>query len=308
MKVLKYTKLDKKIVIKFDNIYSPIQIDGKIITIRNGEEISFDSLPVEIYLIQEEKHSSRYKNIEDEILSVDEYDSKLNSLSSAGIRDEDGILSFTDLDAEYAYKKFKKAWYPEFKISINLIEKIELEEVKVLQISDQFISPLRLVGEDITNPICVLNINHFKLISDIAKKYGFVQIEDSNADRTQGFNWSCPNHSGCEFLKVNSHYVLTGSRLSLFARGTYEECKGKLKIVNDIIDDIFAKEKAILDNIPISNIELQTIFAKLTTIKSFYRKVESIKKTYNEYCKLGDYINELEKSIIEGIKQKNNLT
>ncbi|MCK9273281.1 hypothetical protein M0P65_07115 [Candidatus Gracilibacteria bacterium] len=305
MKILKYSRLNNKFIVKFADIYYPIKVDNEIIAVKNNEEVVFEKLPTEAYTIRENKIPTKYKNISGDLLSVDCYHEQLSTLKALGQVGEEGLY-FSDIDNEYKYKKFIRDWQPEYEIRIEPIEKIEFEEVKILQVEDKFILPMRFLGDEITNPLCLLRVDLLELITESSTKYGFTKVEDQSfSNNTKGFHWSVPRHSGWEYLKINDTYAKWNENEkneNFQLKGTHEECLTKLNHLKSILDKQFEKQKLILEDTKISKNTAKNLLNRIEEIKSFTYKIEVNKKTYADYTKLKTKVNELENLLIDDLK------
>lgn len=223
--------------------YSPVtvEIDGK--RVKDFKTGWIPSKPQSVKLVENKRRVLKYGD-----LSVDEYKAKLEELTKG--QDEDGY--FSNIDDEYAYKKFVQDNPAEYE-DYEDIQELELVEYDITGKTDNpFIIPYRFIGKEVSKDGAVLyqyNAQPYKLAQQITTELGLEEVPDKstwgNNDNTKGKKWLCPSHSrdNLRFTKVNGHYAgYDGLRFYGISAGTYEECLTKYEEHYRVIKDMFLNE------------------------------------------------------------------
>lgn len=219
-----YRVADDSYLVDTGYAVTEIEIDG--VRLKDFRTGTIEKCPESINKISNEGVTIEYKSqFDGTVISVDEYNSRSESVRSKGNLTYDDEMYFESIDDEYAYKKFFREWkgvveYREKIISCPIIH------IDVRSKSDnKYIKPYRLINGTMKDPLYVMNINAMEIARELADKYGYKYLEhDSDAPKRE---WSVPNHSRdtLKFMKVGGKYAQLGNivGISVGAVGTYDE-------------------------------------------------------------------------------------
>lgn len=158
-----------------------------------GMELTSKTLPV-IERIHSQTLIKAYVNSDGDQLTLDEYKQSLDELLEHGTEDDEGDYEFADLDREYAYKKFRRAYSPVYE-TIKTSTPYELTVIHaMLESGSQFIEPL-----------FAIDTNQAQLVKLYANKF---ELDVVNQWATEtGNKVEIPSHGHLRFAKLNGNYA-----------------------------------------------------------------------------------------------------
>jgi hypothetical protein len=208
-------------------------------------------------------------------------------------RDEDG--DWDDIDKEYEWKKLQKLAERNY-VNKTILGEPELVDIKtgVIDTGSSYISP-KFENGDI-NGLFYYNQDACWR-STVSKKFlelGFTFYINDLESTKDGKKWSNSTHSCIQYVKAFGKYILSDAwRNPQTKVGTLEQCKDWEKIdvdkLNEIIQLNYNLEYGIID----INSKVKEIYNKVVTITENVRKLDVVKKSYNDQRFLNNYCNEL---------------
>lgn len=285
--------IDEKVYLIDNNSRHNLEVAGLKVEARHFTVESLD----EIVMVRKPPKQLLHYSDGENILSVEEYNNILVELLENAETDEYCDPIFSNLDEEYAYKKFVKTWNEVY--NDPPIEKVPVE-VEIVEVRTNSGDP------DIVSLWNSPNVRHdnrlYSLNRDkFAKKccIGYCELYELKYD--------IPSYNGLKFAKINNTYVFDESydwsKAPAYV-GTLEQCKHEkvnidLKIKTAILCQVAQKSDVKLNNIGVLLNHLYSIrnqFSKIVPMQkcnSFYRATST---------KLDEIIQNLEKELrsIEG--------
>jgi hypothetical protein len=208
-------------------------------------------------------------------------------------RDEDG--DWDDIDKEYEWKKLQKLAERNY-VNKTILGEPELVDIKtgVIDTGSSYISP-KFENGDI-NGLFYYNQDACWR-STVSKKFlelGFTFYINDLESTKDGKKWSNSTHSCIQYVKAFGKYILSDAwRNPQTKVGTLEQCKVWEKTdvdkLNEIIQLNYNLEYGTID----INSKIKDIYKKAITISDNVKKLDVIKKSYNDQRFLINYCNEL---------------
>ncbi len=248
-----------------------------------------------------------YDEIKQKEISVEEYENSKKELLNKSYEDDDGYISFDNLDDEYKYKKFIKNHKAIQKTIESISDNIELaEETVIYKTENEYIESCYFHEKE-SEPL-LYKYNREKAYLDIVKnkfnQLGFEFAGDCNYSQTKDKKiWGNSNHSGIRYVRAFGTYIFNdGFKLyTPIIRGTLEDMLSTYKKDKERIEDIIQRKynenfatlnKDKLNRIPELMNELQYNFKKINSKKNTmfyydicYKKIEEIQALINESFK-----------------------
>lgn len=234
------------------------------------------------------------------------YKIELNRLLLNSNLSEDGNIIFTDIDGEYAYKKFVSNWKEVYK------QNVEYKDIKII-ISDLPVSeyteivPLYQIGGSIDNPFCDLKTTKTNLLKQICSELKIpFYMKDEYIKTGEKYVITCPSHSGLRYVKLNNNYIFSNdtytAKNDIVFSGIYSECVEHLlsnkKYIKDIVNcNINMEDEKYLDEESRRN-----LLNEFTKLEEYLCYVEPTKKSSNAFQKTKQKLNDIKKIIT---KEKN---
>lgn len=226
-----------------------------------GREITCSSIPC----IQKENSSTHlvhYESTIGEILSVQDYNNKVNSLCLDVDEQE-----FSTLELEYEYKKFVHEYTRKYQSTTHL-ENVELEIQRVmLDTGSKYI--VSLFSIDSNQPL-LCKFNRLSLQRDTLVQW----CSENNIPV------DIPTHSGLKYVKINGEYVFTKEQSGI----EYDErfpvqtltLEDALKREKTVCEDILAVLKSTITPVSsLSDVTLSSVQEKLSGILSLAQQNKS---------------------------------
>jgi hypothetical protein len=220
---IKLNHLEDKGIYHFKLPYGTFVINGERYTNDSYKEteMTASSVPV-IRVLNNISELTGYEDTKGDTLSVEKYKEARNQLSGY---DNDGDMSFDNLEDEYAYKKFISKWKPKYSHSEVLLD-VELEVQRcMLDCGSKYITSLFSLD---TNQAQLVKLDRLQLQRDTLASWASenkVQID-------------APTHSGLKFTKINNKYVFDEVQNGIY----YNDNNPVLTMA---LQDALAKEKVI---------------------------------------------------------------
>lgn len=170
-----------------------------------------------------------YDELNQEEVSVKDYESEIEKLLSKSYKDDEGDICFDDLDDEYSYKKFLKNHKAIYKTIENISNNIELsEETVIYKTKNRYIESCYF-NEKESEPL-LYKYNRENAYMDIVKNkfktLGFEFAGDCNYSQTKDKKiWGNSEHSGIKYVRAFGTYIFN-DRFNLHTttiRGTLED-------------------------------------------------------------------------------------
>ena len=231
----------------------------------------------------------RYESAEGEIKTVSEYDFEISLLKEDLTFDDDGYISSNDLDAEYAYKKYKKSWVAIRRTVNETGEPIlfEVEHEIQLDTGNAFVTPLFSAGGADINSLYTFrrSAHALSVLSNVFKELGVYYDEGADYRKTKNKKiWSNSNHASCEFVVAFGGYLqfmrVYGQSKNSF-RGTLDRCIGMANADAIAIEREARAGYAMHFNSGAS-VSVSEIKSDLASIESGLMRVDSKQKTQPE--------------------------
>jgi hypothetical protein len=270
---------DDVYLIKQTYIFPRLQISGRIVetpglfVVSNLDEVKVVITPTPKIIHYMNKNTG-------EILNLENYTETLELLESKS--DEDGI--FSDLDEEYAYKKFQQEWIPiKEKQPDYILEQVEFEITEVRKNSgDPDIISL-------WNSPNVINKNKAYFILNrlaVAKKI-LTQLCAENQ-----LELEIPNHSGLTYAKINGTYMFDKSyeyNNSEYIE-TLEGCKNEK-------EKIYKRIKERVDIVLLKSVKLLSIGEVLLDLENISSALNGYKVSKNDLERARTSLRNLKKKV-----------
>lgn len=185
----------------------------------------------EIRKITETQVITKYVK-DDEEMTVEEYNTRINKLLEDEIGDDDSCYGWSNLESEYEYKKLTTYWKPVYKTIQEFSEPLKVEKVKEIQYNtgNEFIKNVFLNGEN-TDDVSLYTYNlpraREHIVSEIFKDLGFVYCENANYMKTEGERiWSNSTNDVIRYVKAFGTYIFNDSwGVKYTPRGTLDDMK-----------------------------------------------------------------------------------
>jgi len=222
---IKVNHIEDKGIYHFSLPQGTYIINGERLVIETyaAREMTSSKLPV----IQKENKSTNlthYESTTGEILSVQDYNNKINSLCLDVDEQE-----FSTLELEYEYKKFIREYTRKYE-STTTLEDVELEVQRVmLDTGSKYITSMFSVD---SNEPLLCKFNRLGLQSDTLRLW----CSENNIPV------DIPTHSGLKYVKINGNYVFTTERSGI----AYDE---RFPVQTLALDGALAMEKAVREDI-----------------------------------------------------------
>lgn len=271
-----------------------IEVDGK--RFLDFKEGWLAEKPNTIVLISKGRRIKEYGS-----LSAEEYEKALEGITPEK-KDCGGNPIFTP-EERYAYDKFHEAYPPTYEDyeeqSIPAIVEYDITG----NLSNEYIVPLRLIGQE---PVKDNNVmyryypNIYKMAQEVAKQFGFEEVEDTFRDNTKGMKWSVPNHSKdtLEYMKLNTHYAKHKVARNGLMYGTYDECLSAYQAQIESISDIFQHEKDMMNAVGVP-VDKETVVKKLENLKHRVAKINTKRSSEEQPHSICASITELINDILK---------
>jgi len=270
-----------------------ISYDGK-----SNIEVVLKSVPKKLKFKYKINELIYYKNKDGEILSVDDYNLKIQNL----LKNTNEYDEFNDIDEEYAYKKFKTEW-SEVREEVDKIADLEFSVFECLEIpveyKDHIFSKYHLPEFEFENHYVDLNIIPSLIVDKVAKKYGFEKKEDTTwGGNTHGAKYSIGD--SWEFMKINGDYPFGSNYQKMFQLSlrnlTIKDAQSRVDKFEKAVDKAFLKEYNKLNN---KKVDFKFVADRLEIIKSQLNGLEVKQKSHyafsalkNKVCELIEELNE----------------
>lgn len=245
-----------------------------------------------------------YDELNQKEVSVKEYESLKEKLSSKGYYDEDGYIYFNELDDEYNYKKFIKNHKAVYKTIETVSENIEpSEELVVYKTDNEYIESCYF-SEKEDEPL-LYKYNREKAYLDIVKNtfdsLGFEFAGDCNFKATKDKKiWGNSNHSCIKYVTAFGTYIFDDSfRLyNSVIRGTLEDMKAQYEKDKARIEEVITRNYN--ENFSTLNRDkLNTLPSLINDLEYRLKKVDPYKKSWTDYRICKEKIGEIQKVISE---------
>lgn len=255
---------DDVYLIKQTYSFPRLQISGRIVetpglfVVSNLDEVKVLNTPTPKIIHYMNKNTG-------EILNLENYTETLELLESKS--DEDGI--FSDLDEEYAYKKFQQEWIPiKEKQPDYVLEQVEFEITEVRKNSgDPDIVSLWNSPNVINKNKAYFSLNRLA----VAKKI-LTQLCAENQ-----LELEIPNHSGLTYAKINGTYMFDKSyeyNNSEYIE-TLEGCKNEK-------EKIYKRIKERVDIVLLKSVKLLSIGEVLLDLENISSALNGYKVSKND--------------------------
>lgn len=277
-------------------------IDGVEIP-NNGKsniEVVLKSIPKELKFKYKINELIYYKNKDGEMLSIYDYNTKVIEL----LENCDDNDEFSDIDEEYAYKKFKAEW-SEVREEVEKIADLEFSVFECLEIpaeyKDHIFSKYHLPNFEFEHHYVDLNIKPSLIVDKVAKKYRFEKKEDTTWGRenTKGAKYSIGDR--LEFMKINANYPFGSDCKRMFQFSlrnlTIEDAIACVDNFEKVVDKAFLKEYNKLNN---KKVDFTFVSNKLELIKNQLNGLEVKQKSRYAFSALKNKMHEL----IEELNEK----
>ena len=214
------------------------------------------------------------------------YQEQVDLLRAKGEYDDfSGELVFTNLDDEYAYKKFIKTWNP-FYVKQETIKRpveIEITEIRTNSGDPDIVSLWNSPALGVDRKLYSIN----RL--DLAVKTLRAICGDNN------WNLEIPTHSGILYAKINNSYVFRGDEFKFATHfiGTLEQSKSEKARIIKRINDVIAIHNSCRNKI--DKMTAGYVLGKLRIISDI---VQSSTKS-NISMKINDLINDIQEEMIK---------
>ena len=225
-----------------------------------------------------------YQNGQEEIKSVDTYQSEKNGLLVNATEDQEysGCYSFSDLDEEFAYKRFLKTWTPVYSEARVEAEPVTVELTEVRVVSG---------APDIKSLWNAPNMNAKAHLYSLDRNKVAVQIFKGLCQNA-GLSYTLPTHSGARYAQVEGKYLFDDNMNfgTYNFVGTLEQCKQeKERIINHMntrINLFIAKKNGaslksagdVLENL----VTIQNLMCSLIPVKTSRTTYNSVLKSVQE--------------------------
>ena len=293
LKIFKYT--NGAVVVKNLGYARTYNIDGKIY--KGIDEIILSEIPTKIQEVQNQSVILDYKYHKDDnaIILEKDYQTALQSLTDRC--DEDG--NFDNLDNEFAYRKFIESWIPNNTKNIEEIIDVEFNVFVLQEIEEKYKSHIYSVAHhhnwDGSEYYCGVIINIKLIVSQLAEKYGFKEVDKYSSDSLNTF--SHPDNTG-RFLKINGNYHDHQVVLQLRYL-TYDQAKEHVDKISNIFEESFKIERALLNQDECDAATISNILQNLIDIQKHFDKVIPSQKTKLHYSKVGSQLKDLINILID---------
>ena len=299
--IIGYKTKDDLIVVDFRGERG-IEIDGfsldKILYNSNDKEVVFKfGEEHKIERVYYHNETIGYTNGTEQI-SPEEFHFKLKEVDKR----TDDEWSDTQIEEEFAYRKFINAWKPVVKENVRSI--IAVYELKILNLpysEYECIEPLCHFGGNISSALFMYRQNMVSIFQEIAKKYGFEKmVDDTSYRQTEGLKYSFHRDGSLEYMTINGGYISDNivrcTRHNGGFKGTYEECvkkyKEDCKIIDDYLYGIKTKETKHIGT------NLKELINRLQEIHTRVSNLQVKKDSINERITLITIINELKAKVL----------
>jgi hypothetical protein len=244
------------------------EIDG--VKFKDAQDVVFQEPPEYSWKFTTNSRLHNYKRDDGQLLSIESYKEKIGELTKDCACSGEPI--FDSLEQEYEYKKFVQSCQPVYVEDITK-EPVKLDFQEYGESRNKYIVSMRFVGQDISNCLFQYIPNAVLMAQEVAREYGFEQIEDNTwNDKTKGFKFSIPTHSGIRYMKVNAQYVCDDTfRLSSVSAGTLSECEEAYKKDRAKLESLFSKQKSLIET---RDFDAQAFYADILTLEGKIRSID----------------------------------
>lgn len=222
----------------------------------NGKRYSFSDYynnKIEIEDLKELKKvnittiiTSYYDELNQEEVSVKDYESAIEKLLSKSYKDDEGDICFDDLDDEYNYKKFVKNHKAIYKTIENVSDNMELaEETVIYKTKNKYIESCYF-NEKESEPL-LYKYDRGKAYLDIVKnkfnQLGFEFAGDCTYGQTKDKKiWGNSEHSGIRYVRAFGTYIFNDEVKNYCSiKGTLEDMLKTYEKDKDKIEEIIQK-------------------------------------------------------------------
>lgn len=283
-------KINDKYLISIDYRISKIffETDCKTVEMDDFRTGWSTTLPTRIYYKHNSKELVSYGDLTPEEYKVEVTKIGLNDADITGV--------------EYAKRQLILATFNEAHPPIY--EETELEKDIPFVIHEYtgktdnpYIMPFRLIGEqDKAEPLYRYTADMMKMVRDVAKDYGFGELEEKASCKGKKFAFGRSN--SIEYMKINDRYAsdLYDTKFYSISVGTYEECSKRYELHRNIVETHFKKIGALVDSEG-ESFDKQKMADELSTLARLVRSISAKRKTeiepYYVANKIDKIINEL---------------
>lgn len=262
-----------------------------------GKEIELTEIPINVNKVENISEISHYEN-KTEKYSVQDYNIYLTLLISKAddLVCYESDLTFSNIDDEYAYKKFKSLWNPIY-ITKEIKTTIPFEIKECVYSDYPEIVPLYQIGSPIDDPTCIFKTDYKQYLKKICSVLN-VEYKEDKEDKPIKSDFYIVNadHSYIHYAKMNNNYIFTSSneyKEDKTFRMTYSECVTKRKEIFEKLHNIITLQLNLLKHPFLGKNERIELKTELNNILNCYKKVEPTKKTYAQYIRILDNISKL---------------
>lgn len=273
-----------------------------------------------IFKVNESQGCSHYQNIETgETISFTNFLKRKQELDTREVlTDEDGEqYTWPSIRERHAFELFTATWHPMYiirtvrqPVTVNIVGEVP-------KVDNQFIVPLRKIGGNLNNTLYEYNqLGHImSVITSTLHKHGWTPLTEKPpiGGRPKGALKQYWLEPGLEYSRLfmsdgNDHYLtskipgLKKYEKKRARTGTFEECEAAYKLNESEVSDIM--NAFIASDVPITQLNVATIgklCSDLNTLQQTLYKVESMKKTHDEYRSAMRLIESIQKEFMKAI-------
>jgi hypothetical protein len=234
-----------------------------------------------------------------EVLSVDDYNTKIDSLRDLGDWDEDNEFVFSCADNEIKWKHLIKDWK-----AVSITQKVFTEyEIEIFNVPVSEYSCIRPIAhlDDIVSVdkgLFNYTVDAQQLFKEYCVSVGlcFQENKSWGGQDVGTFSWS---HSGLDYAKISNEYVYLGEKPRFYGvSGSYAECVKRLELHKDEIKkavDLMINKK---DKEKMTELERGIYYKTLDNIYSSIKSLSVNKKSYQAQTAL---LNSIKKKLEDRI-------
>lgn len=292
--------------------YHPIELRiGDIeFSLRPGENMSIDTLPVFIEQKVKQPNTVRHFQSGDSVMTIEEYREQRSLLASRGSRDDDDNFLFDTWEDKKNYDVFCESWTPVYTVGefrweecpFKIITKQYVDPVYKSYITSEIIVRTSEKDEPVKS-ICIYTPSFEGMCRKIGPALGFVEVENKTfVDNTLGKKFSF--NSGIKFSKINNEYIekyFENRRLFISEKGTYEQCVSAFKRDYSAVEEYLKLVAAKVDGVKIETTTAKDIFDIASEALSRLYKVQPMKASRNEYDGVCKLLNEIKHKITNSL-------
>lgn len=227
-------------------------IDGEVVShggwnsYNSSRQISVKDVE-NVRTIHKQKVLSEYTSTLDGVtsnLSKEDFDKFKSALLVNCTVDEDGDIDWTDLDSEFAYRKFISMWKPVYTELTEYSEPLLIDRTHIRQdTGNPYIVAGFLTGR---SDVPLYSYNRSSAIASLlAKKFeslGMEFKEGISYGATEGKKvWGNSTHSGLEYVKAFGKYIIGKDKVS--------KTRGEFKGSFEHLEKIYKEDKEWIENL-----------------------------------------------------------